>query len=396
MHPLKLHYLIPSLGPGGAERSLAEMLPHFRAAGIKTKIVCLRRWREGFGPEVEEGGNQVHYLEGRNLAGWILSYRRMALADRPHLVQTTLFESHVVGRLGTVGTGMPVLSSLVGLPYDRVRAADPALNHRAFWFVRQIDGWTARHLTTHFHAITHAVRDAYVDKLGLDAERIAVIERGRGLDRLGTPSPERRRAARAMLEIPEDAELLVSAGRQEFQKGHENLLHAMPEILRRRPRVILLHAGRDGQTTRRLREIHEMHGLGDRVRFLGHRDDVAEILAAADLFVFPSISEGLGGAVIEAMALGLPVVASDIPALREVVEDGRTGTLVEPQNPDALAFAIAGLLNEPSRMRSYGNHGRARFHERFEIERSAARMIELYRSLVPGFNSRHQDKMGKK
>jgi glycosyltransferase involved in cell wall biosynthesis len=115
---------------------------------------------------------------------------------------------------------------------------------------------------------------------------------------------------------------------------------------------------------------------------LGHRNDLPEVLAASDVFAFPSLYEGLGGAAIEAMALGLPVLASDLPALREVVENGASALLVPPADPFALATALARLLDNEALRRRLGARGREIFRARFTLDRSQERMIELYRELA--------------
>jgi glycosyltransferase involved in cell wall biosynthesis len=381
---MKLFYLINSLGAGGAERSLAELLPFFVDEGIETTVVCLRRCEVGVEANVRLLGCNLVFLPGNGRLQWISGFRRLLLTGRPDLVHTTLFDSHIVGRIAAAGTGTPVLSSLVNTAYSAVRLQDRDLNPVGFRLVRALDRWTSRNLTTHFHAITHAVRDAYVESLGISPDDVTVIERGRDVHRLGTPGEERRRRVRESLGLSMDQEVLINLGRQEYQKGQPFLLQSMAELVKRRPRLVLLIAGRDGNLTPELSRLHRELGLGDHVRFLGHRSDAPDLLAASDLFVFPSLFEGLGGALIEAMALGLPAVVSDIPALREVVEVGRTGDLVPPSSPGALARAIDDLLSSPERMEEYGANARARFHERFEIRHSAERMIRLYHRLVRG------------
>jgi glycosyltransferase involved in cell wall biosynthesis len=123
-------------------------------------------------------------------------------------------------------------------------------------------------------------------------------------------------------------------------------------------------------------------GIDERVKFLGHREDVPEILAAGDVFVFPSLYEGLGGSLIEAMALGLPIVASDIPAVREVVEENRNALLVSPASPEDLALSIARILEDHELARRFGQRSVEIFHERFTLDKSATRMIQLYSWMV--------------
>ena len=122
------------------------------------------------------------------------------------------------------------------------------------------------------------------------------------------------------------------------------------------------------------------HKLQDHVRFLGHRDDVTDIVAGSDLFVFPSLFEGLGGAVLEAMGLGLPVVASDLPVLREVL--GETAAFAAPGQPDAIADRVLRLLADPDRRAALAQATQARFAERYELDRTAEQMVAMYRDVL--------------
>jgi glycosyltransferase involved in cell wall biosynthesis len=141
-------------------------------------------------------------------------------------------------------------------------------------------------------------------------------------------------------------------------------------------------AGRRGNASVELEEALHRFSLLERVKFLGHRSDVPEILAAGDVFVFPSLYEGLGGALIEAMALGLPIVASDIPAIREVVEQDRNAFLVAPTDSEALSQSIARLLDDVPLARRFAERSAVLFEERFTLEKSVSRMIELYSRIV--------------
>jgi glycosyltransferase involved in cell wall biosynthesis len=379
-------YLINGLGPGGAERSLAELLPLYLERGIRPVIVCLRRRELGVEAAVRSLGCDVRFLPPGGVFQWVPALRRMIARDPVHLVHTTLFESDIVGRLAAAGSGIPVLTSLVNTSYEPVRLEDPNVRTARLAAVKGIDGWTARWFTAHFHAITEAVRRSAVEQLRIREDEVTVVERGRDRARLGVAGAERRRAVRSRLGLSEDDEVIVNVARQEYQKGQCFLLEAVGILARSRPRIVVLVCGREGHMTSDLERLHARLRLGDRVRILGDRTDVPDLLAAADLFVFPSLYEGLGGAVIEAMALGLPIVASDIPALREVVEDGRNGLLVRPGSGEALAAAVRGILEDRGRAAAFGARSRMIFDERFTIERSAERMIRLYRQvgLAPG------------
>lgn len=374
---MKTLFAINSLGAGGAEHSLVETLDAL-SHRLDPVVVCLVPRREGVQRRATESGIDVRFLGSGLGPGCVRELRHLIRAERPDLVHTTIFEADVAGRLAAAGTGVPVVTSLVNTSYAPVRRHDPGITPWKLTVARAVDGWTARHLTTHFHAITHAVKDAAVADLGIDPSRISVIERGRDPARLGAPSPARRAAARARLGLPSDVPVLVTVGRQEFQKGQWHLLEAMPNVLASQPDARLMVAGRAGNASGRLRAAVGAAGLDGQVSFLGHRDDVPEILAAADVFVFPSLYEGLGGAVIEAMALGLPIVASDLPAIREVVEADRNAVLVPPGSPSDLVEALDSLIPDEARRASMGARSRRIFEERFTLERSATRMLELF------------------
>jgi glycosyltransferase involved in cell wall biosynthesis len=176
--------------------------------------------------------------------------------------------------------------------------------------------------------------------------------------------------------LPEH-QVILTVGRQEFQKGHTHLIEAFARISDENPLTRLVIAGREGHATQALAAQIDQLGLGKRVFMLGHRDDVADLMAASDLFVFPSLYEGLGGALIEALGLGLPIVASDIPALREVVRQGVNADLVPPGDPKALAMAIEGLLNDRGRLRRYGDASRSIFDAEFRLEVSLGQTLAL-------------------
>jgi glycosyltransferase involved in cell wall biosynthesis len=380
---LKVLFLIDSLQGGGAERSLAEMLPGLERRGIDPIVVCLRRSAEGVEGQVR-GRFDLRYLDARRFPGRTRAVRSIIRTERPDLVHTTLLQSDLIGRLAAVGTPVRVLTSLVNTSYDPVRFEDPRIRPWVFRMVQRVDGLTARRLTAHFHAITSAVKDHNVQALRLAPSRVTVIERGRDGARLGEPTEARRRAARRSLDLPEDAEVVVTLGRQEYQKGQRYLLEAVERLARHRPRLVLLMLGRRGAASPELDELLRRQLIAERVRVLGHRDDAPDILAAADLFVFPSLFEGLGGSLIEAMALGLPIVASDLPAVREVLEHGNEGnaTLVPPGRTEPLADAIDDLLSNPGKARLFGARSRRIYEERFTLDRSIDRMAGLYRALV--------------
>lgn len=379
---LRVVYVINGLGPGGAEQSLAELLPLFQQAGIRPHVVCLKHRDIGVEGAVRALGCGVTFLPA---GGWYTRVRglRAVLRTNPaDIIHSTLFEASVVSRLAALGTGIPVLTSLVNTNYEDAHRRDPNIRLLRLHGAQAIDAVTARYFTAHFHAISEAVKQSAIRSLGIPAERITVVFRGRTRERLGFPGVDRRRATRERLGIDDDETVILNVGRQEHQKGQRYLLEAAASLLPRHDRLRILIAGREGHATPELERMMARLGLAPRVVFLGYRTDVPDLLAAADIFVFPSLFEGLGGSALEAMAMGLPVVASDIPALREVVEDGSSGILVAPGSSDSLARALDRLVQDPGLRIRMGNRGMQLFDQKFTIERSAREMIALYERVI--------------
>lgn len=331
----------------------------------------------GFEEEVLQAGHDVRFLSGRTLLAKALALRRVIVDEQPDLVYTTLYDADIAGRLAAAGLPVPVMTNLVNTAYDKARAGDPNVSPLRLKVAQLLDGFTARHLTDHFHAISQAVKDSTVEQLGVAPNRITVVRRGRDANRLGERSEGRRIAVRRELGLLPENQVILTVGRQEFQKGHTHLIEAFARVIDENPLARLVIAGREGHATPALAAQIDQLGLGKCVFMLGHRDDVAHLMAASDMFVFPSLYEGLGGALIEALGLGLPIVASDIPALREVVREGVNADLVPPGDPEALAVAVGALLNDRGRLQRYGVASRLVFDAEFRLEVSLGQTLAL-------------------
>lgn len=371
--------LINSLLPGGAERSLVELLAPLAASGVSPLLVCLTRSEIGFEQEVADGSFDMRFVTATHLPGRIREVRSILRAEKPRLLHTTLFDSDIAGRLAAVGTGVPVLTTLANTTYDPARiTGDANLSRGKVSLVKAVDSLTARALTDHFHAVSDAVKSSAVNHLGIDPDRVTVVRRGRDPVRLGRRTEERRRLAREHLGFGPDARLVLTVGRHEYQKGQVHLIEAFAAISARQTTAVLLIAGREGNASGALHRTAHETGVADRVQFLGHRADVGDLMTAADVFVFPSLWEGLGGVLIEALALEVPIVSSDLAATREVVgENGLSGILVAPGDVDELASAIEGLLDDPELRRQAVAHSRERFETEFLLADRSDDLIEL-------------------
>jgi glycosyltransferase involved in cell wall biosynthesis len=223
-------------------------------------------------------------------------------------------------------------------------------------------------------AISEEVRRRLVDA-GVRRERIVVIHSGVEPP-AGMPGPAGRAAARARFGIGEELAIGIVAA-LERRKGHDVLLRALAALDAEVPPWRCLVCGGGSQHEPLLRLAADL-GVEARVGFLGEQSQVADVLAALDVFVMPSRHEGLGVAVLEAMAMALPVVASAVGGLPEAVEQGRTGLLVPSDDPVALATALGELGRDRERARRMGAAGRERVLAEFSMEALTDRYETLY------------------
>ena len=224
-------------------------------------------------------------------------------------------------------------------------------------------------------AISGAVRQAMLTRGEAPDSKITVIPNGISVPNAGNPAETRR-----SLGLAADTPLVVCAARLEREKDIASLIQAMKIVQEAVPDARCLIAG-DGSQKDELQRQIEALGLSESVTLLGFCADAASLMAAADLFVLPSLAEPFGLVLLEAMALGRPVIATRAGGPLEIVVDGETGFLVAPSSPDALAEAVQRLLADPAACLRLGENGRARFQNLFTAARMAEATLAVYRQV---------------
>jgi glycosyltransferase involved in cell wall biosynthesis len=223
---------------------------------------------------------------------------------------------------------------------------------------------------------SEAVRESFAAN-GLPGDRLTVVH--------GSVARHRSRMTRvdvlARLSIPAASRVIFTAARLTEQKGHRFLIEAVPAVLAHIPDAYFVIAGA-GELEAELREMVQVFGLGTRVLFLGHRRDVNDLLTAADVFVLPSLFEGMSQAVLEAMAAKVPIVTTAVQGMEEVIEDGVHGRLVPPQNPEALAAAIVDTLTQPELTELRVEVAKRRVEIEFSPARMASEISAIYQSVL--------------
>jgi glycosyltransferase involved in cell wall biosynthesis len=320
----------------------------------------------------------LHFVDGNRRMERMRRLTTLLGRRRPDLVHTTLFESDLAGRVAARRTRTPVVSSLVSEHYGPAHLSNPALRRWKLRGAQVVDALTAR-LAVRLHAVSAHVADTMAHNLRYPRDRIDVVPRGRDPDSLGARTPQRRATAREQLGLAPDARVLLAVARQEHAKGLDVVLEAMPSLAADVDAIHLLVAGQEGGATTDLHALVDRLGLGHSVTFLGGRDDVPDLLCAADVFVLTSRREGSPGSVMEAMALELPIVVTDLPQIREVVNEA-SAVLVAPSSPpEHLARSIARVFRERGATERRVNVARRRFLADFTIGQVADDMVAFYR-----------------
>ncbi len=313
---------------------------------------------------------------GRWSSGLIATVTRHLRSGKYDLLHTHEYKGNLIGGWSAWRLGVPGIASVRGY-------TDRTFPLRIY---KWLDLGVTLRLFTRIVTVSEAVR-RQVLRAGYPAGRVLILH-----DAVDTTtfSPDRVQAGvRVWKELgcTEDHLLVCAVGRLSPEKGHGFLLAAFREVVTAVPEARLVLAG-EGPLHSCLQAQATGLGLSDHVIFAGYRDDVEAIIAASDLLVMPSLREGFGDPIIEAMALGRPVIASRVGGMMETVHDGETGLLVPSGNPDALAQAIVNLLTDPQARERMGLQGRLVALREFSVERLADGLAKLYYELASAPSTR--------
>jgi len=370
-------HIVDSLHGGGAETSLLEVVPGLASRGIRTSVVTLFDDDGALEERVNTLGVGRVQLKRSDPLRLALELRKVVRCERPDILHTTLLFANLAGRMVARTVGTPVVTTLANEDYGPEHRANSRYGTAGVRAAQAADLFTSP-LTTRFHAISAEVARVMSRRLRIPKARIEVIYRGRDPARLGVPSLARRLQTRAALSIDARAPLVLSVGRLDRQKSVETTIDAFRRLAARMPDALLLVAGRPGNAN----TVVQANADGNRaVRLLGHRTDVPDLMCAADVLSFPSRWEGLGGTLIEAMALRLPIVASDIPAVAEAIGDVGW-PLVRPDDGHALSEGLVSVLEAGAVNESRKDAGQRRFQALFTADAAADGMARLYQHVL--------------
>ena len=372
--PLRVMYVVPDLGTGGAERHVTTLLPRLDPARFACSVVCIGAEGALFGDLVAAGIPAVALGRAKRqaltaVAGLVREMRH----QRPDLVLVRGYSAEMLGRAAAIIAGVP---------------------HRVVWVHNcgELDGRTrvrryADRLldrrTDAYFGVAHAQTRYLVEALGHPAAKVRIIHNG--VDPSGY-RPDGAERARALLGIGPDRPVVGIVAAMRPEKDHLLLLRAARRLVDEFPGLLVLLIG-DGPMRPQIEQTVADLGLTGHVRLLGNRSDVPGLLPALDVFTLCSYTiECFPMALLEAMAAGRPAVCTDVGGVGEMLADGTTGYLVPPHDPDALADRLARLLRDRPLRQRMGVAARARVEHEFRLDTSveaAARELTAVAALAP-------------
>ena len=370
MAKLRVVHIVNQLGYGGAEHVLAELAGGLPPAEFEMSFVGLQQSNRP-PRRLLDAGHEVISLEGRSR--FHIPIRRLLgvlRARRPDVIHCHLSRAAATGGLAARLSGSPPLVASV---HNHWGTAQHPLN-------RLLDSWTFSRCDV-VVCVSEAVcdsipakykryRDFRVIRNCIDAQHLQDTQCG--ADEL-----------RGELSIPQGARVVGMVGRLAACKGHRTLLEALPAVLAQFPQTVVVLAG-DGELLQPLRRLAQALGVAESVRFLGFRADVPRIMKLCEVLTIPSLLEGLPMVLLEACALGVPVVASDLPVFTEVIQDDASALTFPRGDAGALACSLIEALQAPERMAARGAQAQSTVTREFSAQAMVTKHRDLYFELAGG------------
>jgi glycosyltransferase involved in cell wall biosynthesis len=349
----------------GGEQQTLYLLRSLKQRQITSHLVCqpsspLAERAAAAGIEVFP---IVMHGEADLLAG--LKLRKIIRKSNYNILHSHTSHSHTLAFLASIGCQTCRLVT---------RRVDFSIFRHSFL---NLSGIKYRHMADHYIAISHKIKQVMVDD-GISADRISVVHSGIDPQRLAQAACDHLIHE---FKLMRDERVVINVAHLAGHKGQQHLVRAIPHVLKQIRGVRFFIVG-GGELMADLKALAASLGLNRELVFTGFRRDVGAFYKIADLFVMSSVQEGLGTAVLDALALGKPVVATNSGGIPEIIHDGKTGRLVEPANPEALADGIVDMLTRVEAAKAMANEGRAMVENCFSIDAMVDNNIEVYKKVL--------------
>ena len=365
---VKVLFIIWSLEKGGAERFLTTLLKNIDKTRI-APVVCCLNWKGVWAREVEDAGVEVIELNKRGKFDLIafLKLIKIIKNGKFDIVNTHLWAADVIGRMAAMFVGTKVI----------VSTAQNVDIWKKSWH-KNVDKLLS-YRTNQVIAVSGAVKEYYHNQVGIPLKKISYIPNAIETERF-----EDAKSGEYIYKVSGFSAndfILACVGRLTEQKGQKYLLVSLSLLKPRYPNIKILFVGY-GEDEKKLKELANKLGVQDSVRFMGYRNDIPQILSISSGLVLPSLYEGLPLCVLEAMAAGKPVIATDAGGTKEVIVNDKTGFLVPYENSEKLSAAIEKLFNLPDQGKKMGEKAREVVNVDYSIRSVADQTAELFCNLV--------------
>lgn len=360
---LRIAHLIESDGPGGAETVVAELASTLQHAGAQNVLIMASGGEGWLARQLEGSGVAIEYIQHHRPISPARSLEAIFRRHRVAVAHSHEFSMAVYGAWASWRAGIPHVITMHGGRYYAGRLR------------RRLALRAAIALSERTLAVSSSVARQLSRELRVPSARIATLPNG--VRRM----PAGQATLRDELRLGPDDRLLVSVGSLYPVKGHVHLIEAFAVLATRHAGLHLAIVGR-GEMAGALSVLARDRGCAARVHLIGLRSDVAAILTEADVFVLPSLSEGLPLALLEAMSAACPIVASDVGEVGVALAQGEAGILVEPGDPAALTAAIDSLLSDPVQARALGARAAQRAAAEYDVSQMVRRYVGVYEELL--------------
>jgi len=360
--------LVEDLGTGGLEKVIVDIAENLNAEQYKVIVWCVARGGE-IADELISKGIDVKILGIRSYYNPFNILRLVNLFKKvnPDILHTHTYFSNTIGRIAAKLTRIPIIITHVQNTYWNYTKRNLFIERLLSYFTDKII------------CCSDAVKDFVLGYEKISPQKVVTIYNGIALDKFNQSIDVA--SFRDSLGIRDNELLIATVASLTPKKGHKYFLDSVADIVKTYKNIKCLIVG-DGPLRKELEEYVKTLSLDYYIIFTGIRNDIPNLLRAADIFVLPSLIEGLGIAAIEAMASGIPVVATNVGGLSEVVKDGISGILVPPKDSEALSGAIMSLLKDSQAAKQMGDEGHKISREKFSSKMMIRKIEGLYKEYV--------------
>jgi glycosyltransferase involved in cell wall biosynthesis len=360
----KILHLITGLEIGGTEMMLLKTLPKMQD-NFDNRICCIRG-RGPMGKRLENAGIPVYYLDLKNIFDLeaILRFKKIIREFEPKILVTYLIHADIFGRF--FGKLFGIKKIICSVRVKLIQA-----KYLPLLFLNALTS----PLVTHYHFNSRTAANMYRKFFFLPRKKITIIPNGIEIEKYNIQIDKLKK--KKDLGLPEDKIIIGCVAKLRKQKGHKYLIEAFGKISKQEDNLILLLIG-DGEERKNIEKQIEKLNIRDRVYLLGNRNDIPEILQIIDVFVLPTLFEGMSNALMEAMVAGKPIITTDIPENRELINDNVSGILIPTKDPLSIAKNILKLTANKLQAQNIAANTKKEMMEHFSLEKTTREMISFF------------------